>query len=58
MDRQHNDQKTEGRTKIYKTLHRKLKLEQFESHPNPGMKSCAPEGWAVPAPPVATVVSL
>ena len=30
-DRQHNDQK-KGQTKIYKTLHRKLKIEQHDSH--------------------------
>jgi hypothetical protein len=41
-DRQHNGQKTEGqttqwpkekgKTTIYKTLHRKLKIEQHEPH--------------------------
>ena len=31
-DRQHNDQKEKGQTTIYKTLHRKLKVEQHESH--------------------------
>jgi len=29
---------------IYKTLHRKLKIEQHESHHKPGMNSDAPEG--------------
>jgi hypothetical protein len=34
-DRQHNGQKrksTNGQTTIYKTLHRKLRIEQHESH--------------------------
>ena len=34
-DRQHNGQKrkgTDGQTTIYKTLHRKLRIEQHESH--------------------------
>ena len=40
---------TKGQTTIYKTLHRKLKIEQHEPHWKPGMNSGAPEGWAVPA---------
>jgi hypothetical protein len=34
-DRQHNVQKrksTDGQTTIYKTLHRKLRIKQHESH--------------------------
>ena len=31
-DRQHNGQKKKGQTTIYKTLHKKLKIEQHESH--------------------------
>jgi hypothetical protein len=30
-------------TAIYKTLHRKLKIEQHEPHYKLGMNSCAPE---------------
>jgi hypothetical protein len=41
-DRQHNDKKRQ-RT-IYKTLHRKLKIEQHEPHLNPGENLGAPEG--------------
>ena len=42
-DRQHNDQKKKhkGQIKIYRTLHRKLKIEQHEPH-------YKPEGIAVP----------
>ena len=36
-DRQHNDHKRiKGQTTIYKTLHRKLKIEQHEPHYSPG----------------------
>jgi hypothetical protein len=35
---------TEGQTMIYKTLHRKLKIEQHEPHWKPMMDSGAPEG--------------
>ena len=31
-DRQHKGQKKKGQTTIYKTLHKKLKIEQHESH--------------------------
>jgi hypothetical protein len=36
-DRQHNGQKnkTKGQTTIYKSLHRKLKIKQHESHLKP-----------------------
>ena len=45
-NRQHNDQKktTKEQTKIYKTLHRKTKIEQQEPYPKPGVHSCPPEG--------------
>ena len=45
-DRQHNGQKktTKEQTKIYKTLHRKIKIEQQEPYPKPGVNSCPPEG--------------
>jgi len=29
---------TKGPTTIYKTLHRKLKIEQYETHYKPGVK--------------------
>jgi len=29
-DRQHNDQKKKGQTRIYKTLHKKLKIQQHK----------------------------
>ena len=32
---------------IYKTLNRKLKIEEHEHHSKPGMNSCAPEGLAL-----------
>jgi hypothetical protein len=32
-----------GRTMIYKTLHRKLKIEQHEPYKKPGVNSGAPE---------------
>jgi len=34
---------------IYKTLHRKQKTDQYEPHQKPGVKSCAPERYTVPA---------
>jgi len=43
-EKQHNAQKTKGQTAIYKTLHRKLKIEQHEPHKKLGMNSGAPEG--------------
>jgi hypothetical protein len=33
---------------IYKTQHRKIKIEQHEPHKKPGVNSGAPEGLAVP----------
>jgi hypothetical protein len=45
--------RTKGQTKIYKTLHRKLKIEQHESHLSSGMNLGTPEGKDVPAPHVA-----
>ena len=42
---------TEEQTTVYKTLHRRLKIEQHEPHKN----ADAPEGYAVPAPLVASV---
>ena len=36
-------QRERGQTMIYKTLHRKLKGEQYELHRKTGVKSCAPE---------------
>ena len=39
-----------GQTKIYKTLHRKLKIEQHEHHWKPGVNWGVPEGLAVPDP--------
>jgi len=44
--RQHNDQKKKDKRpkKIYKTFHRKLKIEQHEPHYKPGMNSGSPEG--------------
>ena len=35
---------------IYKTLQRKLKLQQHEPNKELEVTSCAPEGWLVPAP--------
>ena len=41
---------------IYKTLHRKLKIEQHGHHLEPWMNSGDPEGVAVPVSHWATVV--
>jgi hypothetical protein len=49
-NRQYNGQiekKTKGQTMIYKTIHRKLKVEQHESRNKQG-DSGAPDGQAVP----------
>jgi len=35
---------TKGQTTIYKTLHKKLNIEQQEAHQNPRSNSCTPEG--------------
>jgi hypothetical protein len=40
---------------VFRTLHRKLKIEQHEPHSKQGMNSCPPEGYVVPAPYVAPV---
>jgi len=45
------------KTMIYKTLHRKLKIEQHESHYKSGVNSGAPEGLAVPGPHVTPFVT-
>ena len=44
----------EGQTMIYKTLHIKIKIEQYEPHKN-RMETRAPEEQAVPAPLVTPV---
>ena len=41
---------TKGQKIIYKTPHRKLKIEQREPYLKPRMNSGAPEEQAVPAP--------
>ena len=43
---------------IYKTLHRKLKIELDETHYKHVLSLSAPEGQAVPAPLVSSVVLL
>ena len=56
-DRQHNGQ-AKRQTMIYKTPHRKLKIEQHEPNLKPEMNSGAHEGLAVPALLVSSVVLL
>jgi hypothetical protein len=46
--------RTNGQTMIYKTLNRKLMIEQ---HEKPGVNSCDPEGLAVPTPHEDTLVT-
>jgi hypothetical protein len=41
--------RTKGQTTIYKTLHRKLKIEQHEIPQKPGDELSAPEGLTVAA---------
>jgi hypothetical protein len=36
--------KKKGQTTIYKTLHKKLKIEQHKPHLKPGVNSGPPEG--------------
>ena len=48
--------RTKGQSIIYKTLHRKLKIEQHEPHKKCGVKSDAPVALTVPAPLVAPIV--
>jgi hypothetical protein len=60
-DRQYNEQtkeraKGKGQTTIYKTVHRKLNIEQCEPHYNPGIISGAPKLEAVPALLVAHIL--
>jgi hypothetical protein len=43
---------------IFKTLHRKLKIEQHEPHSKPVLKSCSLEEEAILAPHVTPVVLL
>ena len=50
--------RTKGQTIIYKTLHRKLEIEQHEPHYKPRVNSGAPGGLAVPTSQVASVVLL
>ena len=50
---------TKGKkTTIFKTLYRKLKIEQHELHSKPVVNSCAPDELAVPAPYVASILLL
>ena len=44
--------RTEGKTMIYKTIHRKLQLEQHEPHLKPRENKFVPEGLAVHSPPI------
>ena len=50
--------RTKGQTTIYKTLDRKLQIEQHEPHLKPGVNSGAPEGSAVHVPNATPVVLL
>ena len=50
--------KEKGQTRIYKTLHRKLKIEQQEANWKPRMSSGVPKGLAVPAPYVTPAMLL
>ena len=59
-DRQHNDQMTKRTNNDLQNTTQKIKTmsntgEQHEPHYKPGVKSGAPEGWALPAPLVAPV---
>ena len=59
-DTQYNGQMRQGqkKTTIYKTLHRKLKIEQHDPHENPGVNSGAMEVQVVSAPHLTSVVLL
>jgi hypothetical protein len=46
-DRQHKRKSTNNDLQM---LYRRLKIEQHETHENPGVNSGAPEGYVVPAP--------
>jgi len=48
---------TKRQTIMYKTLHRKLKIEQHKRNKKHGMNSDAVDGYVVPAPLVAHVMS-
>ena len=41
------EKRKKEQTMADKTLHIKLKIEQHETHLNPGVNSCAPEGLVV-----------
>jgi hypothetical protein len=60
MDRQNHGEikRTKEQTMIYKTLDRKLKIEQHKHHKisGEGRDPCAQRGQAVPSPIVAPVV--
>jgi len=43
---------------IYKVLHRKLKIEEYESNNITGVNSGAPEWYTYPAPLVSPIVLL
>ena len=47
-ERQYNAKKTKGQTMIYKILHKKLNIEQHESHLKIEVNSGVPEGLGVP----------
>jgi hypothetical protein len=50
--------RTKGQITIYKTLHKKPKIEEHEPHLKPVMNACAPGGLAVSVPLVASIVLL
>ena len=55
---QWSKEETKEQTTIYEGSHRKLKIEQHESHQNSVEKSGAQEWYSVPAPHVTPVVLL
>ena len=57
-NRQHNDQKKNRQTRIYRTLHRKLNIEQHQPHFKPGWTQLLRKEIAVPSPLVASVIWL
>ena len=50
--------RTKGQITIYKTLHKKPKIEKHEPHLKPVMNAGAPGGLAVSVPLVASIVLL
>jgi hypothetical protein len=48
--------RTNEQTMVYKTLHRKLKMDQHKRNKNPGVNSGGLEGLAVLAPPLAPFI--